>query len=278
MSDALELTRAILADNDSDDEAPLRVLEAALEREVDVLRYCAATLGLGSELVMQRAAAWAGYAFYESVPPGVRGQVEPTRLDALASVRMFRVQVLDREIAFAAPDFFGVIQLRHRLASAPELRNLLCLVPEPALRDYLAIAAAPALIDAARQNLARRWPYASAHLELTWPARYGFVAGLALLVSALLLAPFVAQMWLLPVACLILIVPAAIRLAAVFTSIRQRPAPRRPPDEELPEYSVLIPLHNEAEMVPQLFAAMRALDYPALCIKRTNGIAVCNRL
>jgi cellulose synthase/poly-beta-1,6-N-acetylglucosamine synthase-like glycosyltransferase len=263
MSDALDLTRAILASNDPDDKAPLRVLEAALEREVDVLRYCAATLGLGSELVMQRAAAWAGYAFYERVPAGVKGSVEPTRLDALASVTMLRVQLLDREVAFAAPDFFGVIRLRHKLASTPRLANLLFLVPEPALRDYLAIAAGPALIDAARQNLARRWPYASAHLELTWPARYGFVAGLVLLVSTLLLAPFVAQMWLLPAACLALIVPAAIRLSAVFTPVRRRPAPRRPPDEELPEYSVLIPLHNEAEMVPQLFAAMRALDYPA---------------
>lgn len=263
MSDALDLTRAILACDDPADQTPLRVLEAALAREVDVLRYCAASLGLGSDLVMQRAAAWAGYAFHERVPRGVRGEIQPTRLDALARIRMFRVQVLDREIAFSAPDFLGVIHLKHRLASTPALRNLLCLVPEPALRDYLAVAATPALIDAARQNLARRWPYASAHLELTRLARYGFVGALALLVSTLLLAPFIAQLWLLPAACLMLIVPTSIRLAAIFTPIRRRPAPSRPPDEELPEYSVLIPLHNEAEMVPQLFAAMRAMDYPA---------------
>jgi cellulose synthase/poly-beta-1,6-N-acetylglucosamine synthase-like glycosyltransferase len=48
--------------------------------------------------------------------------------------------------------------------------------------------------------------------------------------------------------------------------------PQRPPDEELPVYSVLIPLRNEASMVPQLFASMAALDYPALCIKRTKPI------
>src|SRR5690606_6758619 len=35
------------------------------------------------------------------------------------------------------------------------------------------------------------------------------------------------------------------------------------PDEELPVYSILIPLRHEAGMVPQLFAAMAALDYPA---------------
>ena len=264
MSDALALTRAIIsADDDADDAMALRVLEAALEREVDLLRYCASTLGLGSTLVMQRAAAWAGYAFYDHVPRGAAGRAEPDRLEALADIRMFRVQVLDREIAFAAPDFLGVIRLRHRLATTPRLRNLLCFVPEPALRDHLADAAAPALIDAARQNLARRWPYATAHLELTLPARLGFVSALALLVSMLLLAPFVAQLWLLPVACILLVLPALIRLVALFTPTRQQPAAQRPPDEELPVYSVLIPLHNEAAMVPQLFDAMRALDYPA---------------
>lgn len=261
MSDALDLTKAILGSRD--DARALEVLEAALEREVDVLRYCAATLGLGAELVMRRAATWAGYAFYERVPPRVDADAQPTRLEALASIRMFRVQLLDREVAFTAPDFFEVIRLRHKLTSTPRLANLLFFVPEPALREYLALAAAPALIDAARQNLARRWPYASAHLELTLMARIGFVSAVALLAAMLLLAPFVAQIWLLPLACGMLVLPASIRLAAMFTPVRPVATPRRPPDEELPDYSVLIPLHNEAEMVPQLYAAMAALDYPA---------------
>ncbi|MCR6670333.1 hypothetical protein [Devosia ginsengisoli] len=272
MSDALELIRAILAVDGLEEAAALEVLEAALGREVDVLRYCAATLGLGATLVMQRAAAWAGYACFDRVPRGLKGRTEPTRLEALADVRMFRVQLLDREIAVASPDFFGIIRLKHRLATTPRLSNLLCLVPEPALRDYLAEAAAPALIDAARQTLARRWPYASAHLELTRPARAGFVGALALLVGLLLLAPYFAQLWLLPLACATLLAPAAIRLAALFNPVPPCPPPHRPPDEELPDYSVLIPLRSEADMVPQLFAAMAALDYPALCIKRTKPV------
>jgi cellulose synthase/poly-beta-1,6-N-acetylglucosamine synthase-like glycosyltransferase len=261
MSDALDLTRAILAERD--DARALRVLEAALEREVDVLRYCATTLGMGTDLVMQRAARWAGYAYYDRVPKGVTGDAQPTRLEALASIRMFRVQLLDREVAFTAPEFFDVIRLRHKRTSAPRLTNLLFFVPEPALREYLAEAAAPALIDAARQGLARRWPYASAHLELTLLARIVFVAALALLAAILLLAPFVAQLWLLPLACGMLVMPAAIRLGAIFTPVKAAPVVRRPPDEELPDYSVLIPLHNEAAMVPQLYAVMGALDYPA---------------
>jgi cellulose synthase/poly-beta-1,6-N-acetylglucosamine synthase-like glycosyltransferase len=41
----------------------------------------------------------------------------------------------------------------------------------------------------------------------------------------------------------------------------------------LPVYSILIPLRSEAAMVPQLFESMLALDYPALCIKRTKLLA-----
>lgn len=61
----------------------------------------------------------------------------------------------------------------------------------------------------------------------------------------------------------ILIVPAALRLAAVLEPLPPAPVLHRPPVEELPVYSILIPLRSEAAMVPQLFEAMRALDYPA---------------
>ncbi|MHA6730711.1 glycosyltransferase [Devosia sp. A369] len=265
MSDALDLIKAILMEDGPDDALARSVLETALEREVDVLLFCAATLGLGATLVMERAAAWAGYGFYHHVPAGLTGRAEPTRLEALAEVRLFRVQLLDREIAFAAPDFHGVIRLKQRRQSMPRLRRLLCLVPEPALRTYLTQVASPALIDGARQNLARRWPYASAQLELTVAVRYGFMTGLTLLVTALLLTPFwvEAQVWMAPVVLALLVAPALIRVAAIMTRAPPVARPSRPPDEELPVYSVLIPLRSEAAMVPQLFAAMGALDYPA---------------
>ncbi|WP_323013731.1 hypothetical protein [Devosia sp.] len=269
MSDAVALLKAILSDVGPDDAQALDLLERALASEVDVLLYCATALDLHPSLVMERAARWAGYGFFERVPRNLRGRVEPTRLEALAEVRLFRVQLLDREIAFAAPDFLGIIRLRHRLAQTPHLRRMLCFVPEQALRDYLTEAASPALIATARQNLARHWPYACAQLELTRGARWGFMAGVCLLVVLLLAAPYLAPLWLLPFSFILLLAPAAIRLAAV-ASPRLRPKPaRRPPDEELPVYSVLIPLRNEAAMVRQLFTAMAGLDYPVLCSSHT---------
>ncbi|MET3926830.1 glycosyltransferase [Devosia sp. 2618] len=263
MSDAVELVKAILAEDQQSDAVALAVLDAALEREVDVLLYCAVTLGLGEAIVMERAAVWAGYGYFDRVPRHVKGVTVPARLEALAEVRLFRVTMLDREVAFAAPDFLGVIRLRQALIAKPSLRQTICLVPETALRDFLTEAAAPALIDAARQGLARRWPYACAQLELTILARWGFVAGMGLLVALVLIAPYLMQLWLLPLVMCILVLPALIRIAALLTPPRKIPEMHRPADEDLPIYSVMIPLHNEALMVPQLFAAMRALDYPA---------------
>lgn len=262
MSETLELIRAVLAEDCPDDDRARRVLEAALEQEVDPLLYCSTVHAIDQVVAMERAARWANFAFYPRVPVGVGGHVEPTRLEALAEVRLFRMQVLDREIAFAAPDFFGLLKLKRQLVTMPGLRRRVCLVPDAALRDYLTAAASDSLAVAARQGLARRWPYASAQLELTRPARYGFVAGIAMLLTMILLAPHFAEAWLLPFAAFVLVGPAAIRLAAVATPAKVEAPQSRPPDAELPVYSVLVPLRNEAAMVQQLFEAMSALDYP----------------
>ena len=262
MSEALDLIRAVLGEDCADDDFANQVLDEALEREVDPLLHCFAACGIGQTLAMERAARWAGFAFCDKVPCGPGGRVEPTRLEALAGVRVFRMQVLDREVAFAAPDFFGLLRLKRKLGASPQLRHQVCLLPTAVLRDYLTEAASEALIVAARQGLARRWPYASAQLELTAPARYGFVAGLAILVLMVLLVPFAAEAWLLPAVLCLLVGPAVIRLAAIATPLPPEPVLRRPPDEELPVYSILIPLRSEAAMVPQLFEAMWALDYP----------------
>lgn len=261
MSDAVSLLAAVL------DGADLTQARAALDRalaaETDPIVYCCLTYGIDETTAMQRAARWAGYAFYERLPPSLAGHVEPTRLEALAGVRVFTLRVLDRDVAFAAPDFFGLLRLARALRPQPQLRQRVCLLPTPALRAYLADAASDALVTDARQGLARRWPYACAQLELTALARYGFALAVLLLVTMVLAAPFAAELVLLPVALALLVAPAAIRLGAVGTAPKPVPAPIRPPDDELPVYSVLIPLRNEAAMVPQLFASMRALDYPA---------------
>lgn len=263
MSPAQSLIRAILAEACPDDATAFAVLEAAIEREVDPLRYCVASLGVNEALAMERAADWAGFAFYHVVPAHLMGQTTPTRLEALSEVKMFRAVLYDREIAFSAPDFFGLLRLQARQKENPDLAGRLFLVPDSALRDYLARAAASVLVDGARQTLTKYWPYAAAQLELTAPARNGFVAFVLVLLCLVLLAPYSDQTWLLPFWAIFLLGPALIRVAALAAPNPLRPpAFGQPDDAELPVYSVLVPLRDEAHMVPQLFEALGALRYP----------------
>ncbi|HTN61077.1 MAG TPA: glycosyltransferase family 2 protein [Devosia sp.] len=267
MSDALDLIAAVIGEQGADRAEARRVLELALEREVDPLSYCAASLRLGQGAVMQRAAAWAGFAFYHVVPSGLPQRAEPARLEELASTRVAAMRLLDRDVYFAAPDFGELLALKARGQQRPRLRARLCFVPENALRAYLVEASADALIVGSRQALARRWPFATAQLELTLLARTGFVVGFVLLLVLVALIPFIEQYWLLPATILVLVAPAVVRLAAVMRALARPPPspqrPQRPDDAELPIYSVLIPLRDEAHMVPQLYRAMCALDYPA---------------
>ncbi|WP_172122441.1 glycosyltransferase [Devosia sp. 919] len=263
MSDAVELIGQVLGNACLDASMARAILETALEREVDPLHYCATVLGVSDAALMERAAAWIGLAFYPKVPSHLEGQLQPLRLEALRDVRLVRLKVLDRDVAFCAPDFLGLLRLKAALRQHPELARYLCLVPERSLRSYLVRGAGRALIDSARQNLSRRWPRAAAQLELTAGARSAFVLGVVMLVALVLMAPYVSQLYLLPFAILMLVVPALVRIAALAVTPHEAPqSSERGNDADLPVYSVLIPLRDEAAMVPQLAEAMAALNYP----------------
>ena len=258
MSDAAALIQHILGEDCPDAKAAIALLDLALEREVDPLDYCAASLGLGEDLVMRRAAAWLDMPYAPAIPFEDEHSIVPDRLEALPGIKVLSVVAQGRRQLYIAPKFIDVLRLaRQRPADA----QVLTLVTAAALRDYLGRAASGALIEAGRQRLIRRWPFSTA-LTLTSPMRYGAIAAFAVLIVLVLAAPYLAQGWLLPFAICILIGPSLIRLAALRTPLRRKRRARRPEDAELPIYSVLIPLRDEAAMVPQLFAAMRRLEYP----------------
>lgn len=260
MSDALALMRAILG---TDDAAAAAALDAALLAETDPLRWCALNAGLSEADVMRRAALWADLAFFERVPRLAHAPVQLRRPERLASVRLVRLHLLDREVAFAAPDFFGLLRLARRRRQNPSLRLRLCLVPDRALRRFITQAASAALIDDARQNLARKWPYAAAQLDLPSSLRWSFVAAILLLVGLLLAAPYLGQAWLLPIWASIISLPTFLRMAALFQPLPSDPPLHLTDPAELPLYSVLVPLRDEANMVNQLCTTLSELNYPA---------------
>ena len=261
MPGALGLMRAIIGP-DGDRQMASRLLEEALLNEIDPLLHVAFTLNMDVNTALARGAAHLGLTYFDAVPAGSEVGA-PLRVERLADVHMVRAQTLGRDVAYAAPDFHGLMRLAALRASDPGLAQRVCIVPAASLRQYLARVASEGLIDGARQNLARHWPRAAASLELTFPLRLGFAAFLLGLVVVFIAAPYFAPAWFMPIWAFLLLLPAFIRIAAILTPVRQPLQEDRTDPLDLPVYSVLVPLRDEAAMVDQLCVNLTRLDYPA---------------
>jgi len=239
------------------------VLQGAKSLSVDPIDYCIHRYGLTPAVAMERAATWASLPYRAAVPPASRESAPIIQLDGIAEVRTIRAEVDNREIVYCAPRFDGLTRLASYIESHPGLRDRICLVPIDALRGEIAQSNSTQLLDESRQRLARLWPFASAHLDLPLSTRIAFVLGVVALSLAAALAPYWSKPVFMPLVGLLLAVPGAIRMvAAVLPREGDLEPSHQLSDAELPTYSVLIPLRNEAEMVLQLGRAMQALDYP----------------
>ncbi len=94
----------------------------------------------------------------------------------------------------------------------------------------------------------------------------GRSAEAAVLAATLLATLGVLTVWRTPVAMALGVVfLAGIVFRLIVSAAGLRQAPRGDPtirDADLPSYSVLVPLYDEAEMVPHLLRALAVLDYP----------------
>ena len=254
------LVGAILADKAPGPAEAFSIIASALALGVDPMDYLMQRFGLPPSLAYGRAAAWAGLGFAEALPGRPRPLERLAHPDALAGVRTLRVAEAEGDMLYCTPRFAEFLKLRAHAGPKPRL----CVVPPQALLSALATAAEPLLVEACRTRLARRWPYACASLDLTAPVRIGFVALLAGALVLAGLAPFPLGAAVAPLALAFLAIPALVRLAALLQPARpwRGPAPPGLTDAELPTYSVLVPLRDEAAMVPQLHQALLRLDYP----------------
>jgi cellulose synthase/poly-beta-1,6-N-acetylglucosamine synthase-like glycosyltransferase len=133
--------------------------------------------------------------------------------------------------------------------------------PPDAIEAALARAASDELMDYARQETTRRWPGASA-AGLTLPVRIGFAVSLVAVILLVMLSGAIARPFLIPLVALLLMAPGLMRIFAAVPG-RGEPEVEALADDELPTYSVFIPLRDEAQMVPMLARAMSAIDYPS---------------
>lgn len=262
MSEAGALLQSVLGDFAPTAELAVQHLEAALELEVDPLDYCSHRFGLGDAFVMQRAAAWAGLEFFERIPQAGAAKPLIEKIDRFGEIRSLSYPLLDRRIVYSAPRFEVLIRLKLLHEIRPDLRRLIAIVPQAAIRAELAALAEEPMMDAARHRLVRRWPRAAGQADAPRSARVGFVLLLSALLFGAILAPWFNAALFLPVVGLVLLIPALLRLAAAVS----RPPETAPvpllSDSDLPVYTVLVPLRDEAHMVGQLAEALKRIDYP----------------
>ena len=240
-----------------------QILKDAISRGVDPLALVCARRRIDDALAYARAAHWAGLAFMPTLPDIRRFPSAEIDRDRLAGTWALKMRLIDRDVTFMAPDFAHFLSLRAQVQADADTRRHNCIVPPRKLREALVIRHRDGLIGFSRNNLMAAWPRATARLG---PGlRIGFVALLMVLLIAAIVAPFAARPVLVPVMFVLLVLPSWFRIAALIDRKDPPAEPRNAlaGDAELPVYSLLIPLRDEAQMVPQLLAAIGGLDYPA---------------
>ncbi|MGJ8529413.1 glycosyltransferase [Maritalea sp.] len=258
------ILRRVFKEYFQSDWAALFVLRQAAKAGVEPFRYCAVEFSLTESEIYRRAAKVLGLAYTQEIQADRCTNIFVDHVEQLKNARSLRGHLLDREVLFVAPDFWRFVELAKRISYKPELREKLCVVAPKTLLNTLTHLQSTPIYDSAITRLAKVWPFASAHLGLSKWVRYSFLA----IVFGVALSVFFPWGWFQPIATFALtvlfLVPAAFRLSCALNG---RTVPRIPvqnlvADDQLPIYSILIPLRDEAILVEQLVKAIKKLNYP----------------
>lgn len=196
--------------------------------------------------------------------PGTLADPEAVRAGTIA------MSIDGGRTAYIAPDEDALPGVMRWLNAHPEARSRLCVSTRTAIRAALRRAGGRDHVQDAVTRLEKRWPEFSARRVLTRRQ----------VVAATLIAVVVgAFAWVAPSAVLGVVDAVGIAyflgisalrfVAARMIPQRLREARRsrhvspRVPDEELPVYTILVPLYREAAVLPDLVAALDRIDWPA---------------
>jgi glycosyltransferase XagB len=194
------------------------------------------------------------------VPPGVPPEFAGLGLWTLANghwVFMLRATA-------ATPRMVLALQSDHRLRSWP-----MALAPNSSIDAQLELAGRDHRLHLATDGLKRRTPGLSAALPATMAQRALLWLFTLVLGGGLLVAPLPTLTVLSALLGLPFVLVTSMRLLTLGETLRRaKPlradhATQRISDDTLPTYSVLVPLFREADVLPDLVAALSRIDYPA---------------
>ncbi|MEM6711635.1 MAG: glycosyltransferase family 2 protein [Pseudomonadota bacterium] len=153
------------------------------------------------------------------------------------------------------------LKARHPMAA-----NCIFVAPKSRIQSLWAEALGPALTRHAREHLLETSPQFSAKTTAYRSQKMALLALTFVFVSWALIALPSMLIALNVMFALFYAFVGLVRLASAFTplprEVRSSSPPPRLSDEDLPIYTVLVPLYDEVEIVPELIAGLVGLDYP----------------
>jgi hypothetical protein len=204
----------------------------------------------------------------DAIAARLRVHVDPLTDDnppAASALEVARTGVLRRVIdgrmvTTVAPRGVDIRRLAQMLEQSPLARSVRIASPER-LTAYVRRVGAAELAREATLGLYQRSPRWSALAEAS-RTQTGFLAhALASVVPLALLFPAATLLAAQVLLSLIFLSWTGLRAATCLLPARQFP-PLRAAEHDLPVYTIIVPLHREAAVVPRLVAALRKLAYP----------------
>lgn len=255
------------------------VLARARANATPFLAELVASRLVSEDALYRQIAADLEIPYLEEVDPSLLLMSEDQQLAALRSHGAWQIATLQRpgrETGYLlAPVQLDLAGLRLELVRKPALAARLFLVAPSTLRRAIMARAEPALSRAARSGLFEHTPQFSARFVAN--AWQGVVVGILAVVLpwGLLFHTRITNEVVHVVMTLFFLSCVVLRVFAMSTAQPLRLARlERPRPHELPVYSVLVALYREAHMVPQLLAALDALEWPRA---RLEVKLVCER-
>jgi len=192
-------------------------------------------------------------------------------LEAACTGVLARIGPGGRTVLTVAPRGLGLRRLAGALASDPQLALHLRMAAPEKLSAHVRRVGATELAREAVLGLHARLPELSAVARGRHGLRWFAVLSGITVFAAALAAP--GKLLFAIEAFLGFAFLAWIGLRLHSCRIRPSPSPRLDlPGRLLPVYTIIVPLYREAQMLPQLIAALKRLDYPALGSKCTKAV------
>ena len=219
--------------------------------------------GVGTEAAIYKdRARRLGLSF---VPFVDLGSLDTASAEAIRTGR-FAMSSSGTRMAYLAPDESVMPAVRHWLSCHPAARARLRVSTPSAIRTALLAAGGGLLARRAVSRLARQHPQLSARRIFSAGQATATLVCVAAFVVAWFLAPLAAAIALNVVGASLFFGVTALRfVAAGHVSGAPEPvtdAGEPDPGGPLPVYSVLVPLRDEAALLPELIDALGKLDWP----------------